>query len=158
MVCHAAKLAVVTEPREAPGSGPVVIHTKSGGVGVSWINFSFIDSDHGTRATNGNTIIQCGRALWEYLYTGTAECAESALHAELKMYKQQVKGKKATQYYCKGHVICGVSLSTELKDSNKSLLEENEQLHSYIDRLLLGILTHSPGMLEVQSSTTTSLT
>lgn len=54
--------------------------------------------------------------------------------------------------------LCEVSLLTELKDSNKSLLEENEQLHSYIDRLLLGVLTHSPGMLEVQSSTTASLT
>lgn len=42
-VC-AAKLAVVTAPRAAPGSGPVVVHTQRGGVGVSWINFSFIIS------------------------------------------------------------------------------------------------------------------
>jgi hypothetical protein len=54
--------------------------------------------------------------------------------------------------------LCTVALFTELKDSNKSLLEENEQLHAYVDRLLVGVLTHSPGMLEVQSSTTTSLT
>ena len=45
--------------------------------------------------------------------------------------------------------LCTVALFTELKDSNKSLLEENEQLHAYVDRLLVGVLTHSPGMLEV---------
>ena len=64
MICHAAKLAVVTEPREAPGSGPVVVHTQSGGVGVSWINFSFIeDSNHGRRTTSGKTIMQCGSVV-----------------------------------------------------------------------------------------------
>ena len=36
-----AKLAVVASSRAAPGSGPVVVHTRSGGVGVSWINFSY---------------------------------------------------------------------------------------------------------------------
>ena len=41
---NAAKLAVVTVPRAAPGSGPVVVHTQTGGVGVSWINFSFVDT------------------------------------------------------------------------------------------------------------------
>jgi hypothetical protein len=96
----------------------VVVHTQTGGVGVSWINFSFVEDSKSGRRT-------------------TSEPAESALHTELRMYKQQVK---------------------ELKDSNKSLLEENEQLHAYVDRLLVGVLTHSPGMLEVQSSTTTSLT
>jgi hypothetical protein len=39
----------------------------------------------------------------------------------------------------------------ELKDKNKSLHEENEQLRGYIDRLLVGVLTHSPGVLEVNS-------
>lgn len=42
-ISHAAKLAVVTVPRAAPGSGPVVIQTLSGGVGVSWINFTFVE-------------------------------------------------------------------------------------------------------------------
>lgn len=31
----------MTGSRPAPGSGPVVVQTLSGGVGVSWINFSF---------------------------------------------------------------------------------------------------------------------
>ena len=40
----------------------------------------------------------------------------------------------------------------ELKDSNKSLAEENGELRGYIDRLLLAVITHSPGVLEVQPS------
>lgn len=43
-VSHAAKLAVMTAPRTAPGSGPVVVQTHSGGVGVSWINFTFVEA------------------------------------------------------------------------------------------------------------------
>ena len=41
---------------------------------------------------------------------------------------------------------------TELKDSNKMLSEENDQLRGYIDRLLLGVLAHSPGVLEISTS------
>lgn len=60
-VSHVAKLAVMTAPRTAPGSGPVVVQTHSGGVGVSWINFTFVeasecmaDSPHqGRRNKNG---------------------------------------------------------------------------------------------------------
>jgi hypothetical protein len=37
-----SKLAVVAGQRPAPGSGPVVVQTRTGGVGVSWINFSFV--------------------------------------------------------------------------------------------------------------------
>ena len=42
-LCHfsVAKLAVVTGSRAAPGSGPVVVQTHTGGAGISWINFSF---------------------------------------------------------------------------------------------------------------------
>ena len=73
----AAKLAVVTEPRAAPGSGPVVVQTKSGGVGVSWINFSFVVENKATaegqkNATNGcnyahfviGIILNCHSNFW----------------------------------------------------------------------------------------------
>ena len=40
---------------------------------------------------------------------------------------------------------------TELKERNKSLFEENEQLRGYIDKLLLGVLDHSPGVLEIKT-------
>lgn len=56
---YAAKLAVVTVPRAAPGSGPVVVQTVSGGVGVSWINFTFVEEGkadsplQGRRTKNG---------------------------------------------------------------------------------------------------------
>lgn len=42
--------------------------------------------------------------------------------------------------------------SAELKDNNKNLCEENDQLRGYIDRLLLGVLAHSPGVLEIPST------
>lgn len=103
----------MTGSRVAPGSGPVVVHTKTGGVGVSWINFSFTVArdDRPNKAKN--------------------EHADSAIQAELTLYRQQVK---------------------DLKDRNKNLSEENEQLRGYIDRLLVGVLTHSPGVLEVPST------
>jgi hypothetical protein len=38
----------------------------------------------------------------------------------------------------------------ELKDRNKSLKEENEQLRGYIEKLLVEIINHSPGVLEIK--------
>lgn len=43
---------MVTAPRAAPGRGPVVVHTQTGGVGVSWINFSFVVSQDPVVAEN----------------------------------------------------------------------------------------------------------
>lgn len=79
--------------------------------------------------------------------------AESALQTELKVYKQQVKGK-GHKYMSSANCItimmrC-LSLA-ELKDANKDLSEENEQLRGYINRLLIGVLNHSPAVLEVHS-------
>ena len=39
-----AKLVVVTLPRVAPGSGPVMVETLKGGVSVSWIKFTFVEA------------------------------------------------------------------------------------------------------------------
>lgn len=40
----------------------------------------------------------------------------------------------------------------DLKERNKSLVEENEQLRGYIGRLLVGVINHSPGVLEIGQS------
>ena len=53
-VPHSAKLAVVTVARAAPGSGPVLVQTRTGGVGVSWINFSFVEADDGGGLANSS--------------------------------------------------------------------------------------------------------
>ena len=41
-----AKLVVVTLPRAAPGSGPVMVETIKGGVSVSWIKFTFVETSN----------------------------------------------------------------------------------------------------------------
>ena len=40
---HTVKLVVTTLPRSSPSSGPVVVETIQGGVGVSSIMFTFVD-------------------------------------------------------------------------------------------------------------------
>lgn len=41
-------------------------------------------------------------------------------------------------------------LSTDLKERNKVLSDENEQLKNYIDNLLVAIIEQSPQVLEIK--------
>ena len=47
------------------------------------------------------------------------------------------------------------SFSPDLKDENVQLRDENQSLKNYIDRLLLGIISTSPEILEVKGESTT---
>jgi len=40
-----AKLTIITSSRYTPGVGPVKVETKSGGMGVSSINFTFVENE-----------------------------------------------------------------------------------------------------------------
>ena len=46
------------------------------------------------------------------------------------------------------------SFSPDLKDENGQLRDENQSLKNYIERLLLGIISTSPGILEVKGEST----
>lgn len=46
-------------------------------------------------------------------------------------------------------------LSADLKERNKVLSDENEQLKNYIDNLLVAIIEQSPEVLEIKNPTTT---
>ena len=48
-----------------------------------------------------------------------------------------------------------LSFSPDLKDENVQLRDENQSLKNYIDRLLLGIISTSPEILEVKGESTT---
>lgn len=48
-----------------------------------------------------------------------------------------------------------LSFSPDLKDENLQLRDENQSLKNYIDRLLLGIISTSPEILEVKGESTT---